>query len=132
MRPFRSFLILLVFLVSLTWIFNIFNVKDLFPGAHEPEIPVSPVISDTPEVPNEADPADQLSSFLDSLGNSERQVRVMYYGDSQVEGDRMTFYLRQLLRKDRGGTGPGLFQPVMPVMYTKDTMAEVITQLEKV
>ena len=43
----------------------------------------------------------------------------MYYGDSQIEGDRMTSYLRQALRKGHGGTGPGLLLPLMPVMYTK-------------
>ena len=43
----------------------------------------------------------------------------MYYGDSQIEGDRITSYLRQNLRKGHGGTGPGLFLPLMPVMYTK-------------
>ena len=46
-------------------------------------------------------------------------MRIMYYGDSQIEGDRITSYLRQTLRKGHGGTGPGLFLPLMPVMYTK-------------
>ena len=43
----------------------------------------------------------------------------MYYGDSQIEGDRITSYLRQTLRKGHSGTGPGLLLPLMPVMYTK-------------
>ena len=43
----------------------------------------------------------------------------MYYGDSQIEGDRVTSYLRSCLRRNHGGTGPGLFLPVMPVTYTK-------------
>ena len=43
----------------------------------------------------------------------------MYYGDSQIEGDRITSFLRHQLRKRHGGTGPGLLQPLMPVMYTK-------------
>jgi len=37
----------------------------------------------------------------------------------QIEGDRITSYLRHTLRKGRGGSGPGMFLPVMPVMYTK-------------
>jgi len=65
------------------------------------------------------EPADPLGSFLDSLREGTGQVRVMYYGDSQIEGDRITFHLRQLLRRGRSGTGPGLFLPSMPVMYTK-------------
>lgn len=48
-----------------------------------------------------------------------RQVRIVYYGDSQIEGDRVTSLLRHELRKEEGGTGPGMFLPVMPVMYTR-------------
>ena len=60
-----------------------------------------------------------LSELLDSLLLSRGQVRIMYYGDSQLEGDRITSFLRQSLQKSYGGTGPGLLLPVMPVMYTK-------------
>jgi alginate O-acetyltransferase complex protein AlgI len=60
-----------------------------------------------------------LQSFIDSLKLSRGQIRIIYYGDSQIEGDRVTSYLRRILRKGRGGTGPGLFLPVMPVMYTR-------------
>jgi alginate O-acetyltransferase complex protein AlgI len=63
--------------------------------------------------------ADPLGIFLDSLQNSKGQVRVMYYGDSQIEGDRITSFLRKSLREGHGGTGPGLLLPLMPVMYTK-------------
>ena len=51
-----------------------------------------------------------------AVGN---QVRIIYYGDSQVEGDRVTSLLRKELRKVGGGTGPGMISPVMPVMYTR-------------
>ncbi len=57
-------------------------------------------------------------AIRDSLADG-RQVRVLFYGDSQVEGDRETSLLRQKLRAEGGGTGPGLFSPVMPVMYTR-------------
>ncbi|MCI0522251.1 MAG: hypothetical protein L0Y37_01210, partial [Bacteroidales bacterium] len=50
---------------------------------------------------------------------SGKQVRILYYGDSQLEGDRITSLLRRRLREESGGTGPGLFSPVMPVLYTK-------------
>jgi D-alanyl-lipoteichoic acid acyltransferase DltB (MBOAT superfamily) len=60
-----------------------------------------------------------LSRFLDSLRSSKGQVRIIYYGDSQIEGDRITSFLRHVLRRGRNGTGPGLFLPLMPVMYTK-------------
>jgi D-alanyl-lipoteichoic acid acyltransferase DltB (MBOAT superfamily) len=60
-----------------------------------------------------------MGIFLDSLNYSDGQVRVLYYGDSQIEYDRVTSYLRRSLRKNHIGTGPGLFLPVMPVSYTK-------------
>ncbi|TAL70206.1 MAG: hypothetical protein EPN88_06410, partial [Bacteroidetes bacterium] len=60
-----------------------------------------------------------MQGFLDSLRYSRGQIRIMYYGDSQIEGDRITSFLRTTLRKGHGGTGPGLLLPLMPVMYTK-------------
>lgn len=62
---------------------------------------------------------DVLKTFLDSLYDPGTQTRILYYGDSQIEGDRITSWLRQSFRERSGGTGPGLFLPVMPVMYTK-------------
>ncbi len=64
-------------------------------------------------------PSSPIEVFLDSLQFSEGQVRILYYGDSQIEYDRITSYLRRSMRKGHGGTGPGLFLPVMPVTYTK-------------
>jgi D-alanyl-lipoteichoic acid acyltransferase DltB (MBOAT superfamily) len=57
-------------------------------------------------------------ALRDSLAGG-RQVRILYYGDSQVEGDRVTSLLRRELRDNGGGSGPGLISPVMPVMYTR-------------
>lgn len=57
-------------------------------------------------------------AIKDSLA-AGTQVRIMFYGDSQLEGDRMTSLLRHELRKAGGGTGTGLFSPLMPVMYTR-------------
>jgi len=66
-------------------------------------------------VPAPFHPGDALR---DSLAGG-RQVRILYYGDSQLEGDRVTSLLRRELRDDGGGSGPGLISPVMPVMYTR-------------
>lgn len=35
------------------------------------------------------------------------QVRVLHFGDSQVEGDRISDYLRSVLQEKYGGYGPG-------------------------
>ena len=83
-------------------------------------IAVDTASSETPGLfPQPADmgpvyPGDVIN---DSLA-AGRQVRVLFYGDSQIEGDRVTSLLRRELRKRGGGTGPGLISPVMPVMYT--------------
>ncbi|HPF03584.1 MAG TPA: hypothetical protein PLE95_10300, partial [Bacteroidales bacterium] len=121
MHPFRSFLILLLFLVCLTGVFNIYPVRDYFskpetvsdtsssgisqvPDTAQPGIPAE--AHDSINVQADSSSADLLSSFRHSLTLPGRQVRIMYYGDSQLEGDRITFYLRQLLRQHNGGSGP--------------------------
>jgi len=47
---------------------------------------------------------------LDSLmrGSDTTQIRVVYYGDSQIEGDRMTMIIRRHLQERYGGGGVGL------------------------
>jgi alginate O-acetyltransferase complex protein AlgI len=148
MRPLRSFLLLLIFLACFTGLHYLIRSNQLFPSIDEfipsdiitnfksddwinrsnqikPTDTIKTASADTLESskPNHlvpGNPADNLlQSFLDSLTYSKRQVRIIYYGDSQIEGDRITSYLRHTLRKGRGGTGPGLFLPLMPVMYTK-------------
>jgi alginate O-acetyltransferase complex protein AlgI len=150
MRPFRSFLLLLIILVCfaglsyiLPWNLHLPAVETLIPGdlvhrlsdlkKNNGSNPVlqprdslansSPENSVSPDSLTALFPAsflNPLGKFCDSLRSSKGQVRVMYYGDSQIEGDRITSYLRYNLRKQgHGGTGPGLFLPVMPVSYTK-------------
>lgn len=47
------------------------------------------------------------------LCNEEQfKLRVLHYGDSQIETDRITRYLRNELQKRFGGVGPGLIPPV--------------------
>ena len=79
----------------------------------------------------ELTPVNPLQRFLDSLDNSSGQIRVLYYGDSQIEGDRFTSYLRKTLRKRHPGTGPGLFLPLMPVMYTKSVVIKSSSNWKK-
>ncbi len=149
MRPSRSFLLILIFLICFTGLHYIFPANHLFPSIYElftanlkndlfsndkalSEIQTeneadnkkaSPAgtITSVDSVPSNHEnlPVDLLKDFRDSLRYSKGQIRILYYGDSQIEGDRVTSFLRQYLRKGHGGTGPGLFLPVMPVMYTK-------------
>jgi len=49
-----------------------------------------------------------LFAAMESAGGGRRPIRIMHYGDSQLEGDRITAYLRNKLQTQFGGSGPGL------------------------
>jgi len=55
-------------------------------------------------------------NFINELREkfSSKSCRIIHYGDSQIEGDRITGYLRNRLQHMYGGSGPG-FIPVRPV-----------------
>ncbi len=58
-----------------------------------------------------------LVKFFDALHQvktNPNSIRVLHYGDSQIEGDRITDYLRLKLQGQFGGSGPGLIS-IMPV-----------------
>jgi len=58
-----------------------------------------------------------LDNFFESLALiqlAEKGIRILHYGDSQIEGDRITDYLRQKLQGHFGGSGPGIIA-AMPV-----------------
>lgn len=46
------------------------------------------------------------------LNTTGELIRIMHYGDSQIEGDRMTSFIRYRLQRRFGGSGIGL-QPVV-------------------
>lgn len=65
-----------------------------------------------------------MANFFNSLvniGNEEKSIRILHYGDSQIEGDRISDYLRLKLQGQFGGEGPGLisFMPVAPSVVNK-------------
>lgn len=45
---------------------------------------------------------------FDNASSGDKPVRVIHYGDSQIEGDRITSYLRNRLQQKFGGMGVGL------------------------
>ena len=49
----------------------------------------------------------KLNTFFDAIKSGEA-LDILHYGDSQIEGDRITGYLRNQWQKRWGGTGPGL------------------------
>lgn len=56
------------------------------------------------------------STYLSNLKSKlkSKQCRIIHYGDSQLEGDRISGYLRNRLQGLYGGTGPG-FIPIKQV-----------------
>ena len=60
-------------------------------------------------------------SALANIANEEKSIRVLHYGDSQIEGDRISDYIRLKLQSEFGGEGPGLisFMPVAPSVVNK-------------
>jgi lysophospholipase L1-like esterase len=52
-------------------------------------------------------------NHLSKLKTSKELIRILHYGDSQIEGDRITSYIRNELQKQFGGSGIGLFAPVL-------------------
>jgi alginate O-acetyltransferase complex protein AlgI len=156
MRPFRSFLLLLIFLSCFTGLYYIIpgniplpRLQDFVPAfstifaakgdtvaiitaetaaqlSTENKPGTISIAAKEKTIVHSADSSvirpsfpQLLSLHFDTLRRTGSQIRIMYYGDSQIEGDRITSYLRQTLREQYGGSGPGIFLPLMPVMYTK-------------
>ncbi|MBK9175460.1 MAG: hypothetical protein IPM46_03810 [Flavobacteriales bacterium] len=52
-----------------------------------------------------------LHPFFKSLQSAyaaQEPIRILHYGDSQIEGDRITAYVRNKLQTQFGGSGPGM------------------------
>jgi len=54
-----------------------------------------------------------LFQKLEAADAQKKPIRIVHYGDSQIEGDRITAYVRDKFQKLFGGNGPG-FVPLMP------------------
>lgn len=74
-------------------------------------LPIAPKV----EVNEQTDSRIFLKAFYSALSNTaDRIVRVVHYGDSQIEEDRMTQQIRGALQSRYGGSGVGL----MPLAQT--------------
>jgi len=51
-----------------------------------------------------------LNDFFNAV-ETDKRIHVLHYGDSQIEGDRISGYLRQHLQTDLGGSGAGFIIP---------------------
>lgn len=67
------------------------------------------------------DNREMLYPFFELLAAGETQkkiVRIMHFGDSQIEVDRMSGYFRMKLQYQFGGYGPGLVPAVQPYPFS--------------
>lgn len=161
MRPLRSFLLLLIFLSIFYCFGYLVTFVPGLPGLSELIQPVTiNTGSDSVHYPLSLSPSGsqglsrgkdsavthepvvgssagkpsrqwELNARFDSLLSGRDQVRIMYYGDSQIEGDRISSSLRRSLQERMGGTGPGLFLPKMPVIYTRSLSVKSTSNWEK-
>jgi len=68
-----------------------------------------------------------LHSFFKELArvkSSGKLIRVLHYGDSQIEADRISSFLRYKLQGQFGGSGPGLVPPVQPYGFKAPVVSE--------
>ena len=96
---------------------NIELILDNTPTSDEDSIvPEAPkVVVPAVHVDSATDSRAFLSAFYASLVETgTRTVRVLHYGDSQIEEDRMTMEIREQLQNKYGGSGIGL----MPLAQT--------------
>ncbi len=55
---------------------------------------------------------DNFFTAMDSAQKQNKVIRIMHYGDSQIESDRISGYLRQELQEKFGGNGFGLIPAI--------------------
>ena len=63
-----------------------------------------------------------LYAFFEKMSNAagtKKKIHILHYGDSQIEGDRMTGFIRERIQNQFGGNGPGL----VPAMNVYNTFA---------
>ncbi|RLD75137.1 MAG: hypothetical protein DRJ10_15825, partial [Bacteroidetes bacterium] len=68
-----------------------------------------------------------LYSFFNELSNlraTKKLIRILHYGDSQIEADRMTSYIRSKLQSQFGGSGPGLIPAIQPYGFRSPVVSE--------
>ncbi|MFT5511764.1 MAG: lysophospholipase L1-like esterase [Bacteroidia bacterium] len=53
-----------------------------------------------------------FEALLEVENGSEKLIRILHYGDSQLEGDRISDYLRNKMQNRFGGYGPGIVLPI--------------------
>lgn len=110
---------------------SVFTLKDTMPDINTDSIIKARVDSIRKTIhPIEFSPGgkEMIHKFFkhaEKANSEERPLRILHYGDSQIENDRMTSLLRYRLQKVYGGSGCGLV-PAVPLYHGNPTYREII------
>ena len=76
--------------------------------------------------------AAKMARFFTALQEAAegKKISIFHYGDSQIEGDRMTGYIRQRIQQQFGGIGPG-FIPALNVYSTMSFKQKVSPNMKR-
>ncbi len=68
---------------------------------------------------------------VESAASQGRIVRILHYGDSQIEMDRMTSQLRIYMQETFGGGGPGMipYRTIIPTLAVSESTSGELTHL---
>ena len=103
------------------------EVRSETADAVRPATPVREQLS-----PVEEAPVGVLDKFIEGLQEvGSKQVRVVHYGDSQIEEDRITSTLRTYLQNEYGGLGPGLL-PLVQTIPTRTVVQYLLIDGQRV
>ncbi len=69
---------------------------------------------------------DNFFKILANIKNERQIIRIMHYGDSQIETDRITDYFRYKLQTQFGGSGPGIV-PAVKAFNFKSPMIQSVS-----
>ncbi|AJR03435.1 SGNH/GDSL hydrolase family protein [Siansivirga zeaxanthinifaciens] len=103
--------------------------EDLVKPEKQPFIPTLPDFNkiDTSKIRRINYPEDK-AAFLNQLKTNLQSgsCRIIHYGDSQIEGDRMSAYIRNRLQNLYNGKGPGF----IPIVQAYEHISAVVTPSE--
>ncbi|WP_228851227.1 SGNH/GDSL hydrolase family protein [Aegicerativicinus sediminis] len=102
---------------------NVIAIKEVPEEVSEPNIPDFTQI-DTSKIQRIHYPENK-SAFIGDIRSSlqSNSCRIIHYGDSQIEGDRISSYLRNRLQGMYGGYGPGF----IPIVQVYEQISAVVT-----
>ena len=109
--------------------------EELLVESRESRVESQEVLASTPGIVKSRESrveSRELELFIAGLQEAEnKQVRVVHYGDSQIEEDRITSTLRSHLQEQYGGIGPGLL-PLVQTIPTRTVVQSLLIDGQRV